>query len=113
MHSVFYGKSGVTLAKSSSKVGFTFFLMMGHLWGAPVRPVDVLLLRLALPPSVEAFAATLGVSSSSLSCTFISGLCSPMITFFSLDFFVDPAELSLLDCLTQEYLSERDYDRLA
>jgi hypothetical protein len=42
---------------------------------------------LPCPPSVEAFSAPLGVSSSSLSCTFISGLCSPMITFFSFSFF--------------------------
>jgi hypothetical protein len=68
---------------------------------------------LPCPPSIEAFAATLGVSSSSLSCTFISGLCSPMITFFPLAFQLDPAELALLGCLTQEYLLERDYDRLA
>jgi hypothetical protein len=91
------------------------FLDDGTSPGAPVRPVDVLPIFFILPcpPSIEAFAATLGVSSNSLFCTFSSDLCSRMITFFPLVFQLDLTELALLDCLTQECSSERDYDRLA
>jgi hypothetical protein len=51
--------------------------------------------------------------TTSVVSTETASLSSPMMTFFPLAFQLDPAELALMDCLTQVYPSEKYYDQLS